>query len=126
MKDQFFQMDLVLRNNRTTSQYPDGIFHPHAHLHHIKKENIGLIEVMGLAILPARLKDEIAILKKSLLNEEDISKYPFMDKHKVWYNELKQDFINFEVEDRGFSFEKLMRLDTKLTKILKGGLRTNI
>jgi Galactose-1-phosphate uridyltransferase len=96
MKDQFFQMDLVLRNNRTTSQYPDGIFHPHAHLHHIKKENIGLIEVMGLAILPARLKDEIAILKKSLLNEEDISKYPFMDKHKVWYNELKQDFISKE------------------------------
>ena len=59
MKDGSFQLDLVLRNNRATEEYPDGIFHPHKELHHIKKENIGLIEVMGLAVLPARLKTEL-------------------------------------------------------------------
>jgi len=57
-QDGWFEMDLVLRNNRTSEEHPLGIFHPHAHLHHIKKENIGLIEVMGLAILPARLQVE--------------------------------------------------------------------
>ena len=62
-----FELDLVLRNNRTSDEHPLGIFHPHADVHHIKKENIGLIEVMGLAVLPARLKDELAEIKKFLL-----------------------------------------------------------
>ena len=60
-KNGIYEMDLVLRNNRTSEKYPDGIFHPHQNLHHIKKENIGLIEVMGLAVLPARLKDELEV-----------------------------------------------------------------
>ena len=84
-----YQLDLVLRNNRTTEAYPDGIFHPHAHLHHIKKENIGLIEVMGLAVLPARLKDEIQILKECLLGCRQMQDHPEMAKHQAWYEELK-------------------------------------
>lgn len=65
-----YQIDLVLRNNRTSTKYPDGIFHPHQESHHIKKENIGLIEVMGLAILPARLKDELKLLSDCLLKKQ--------------------------------------------------------
>ena len=67
MRDGLFELDLVLRNNRTTDEHPLGIFHPHEDVHHIKKENIGLIEVMGLAVLPARLKDELEEIKKYLL-----------------------------------------------------------
>ena len=88
-KNGMYQLDLVLRNNRTTEAYPDGIFHPHAHLHHIKKENIGLIEVMGLAVLPARLKDEIQILKECLLGYHQMQDHPEMAKHQAWYEELK-------------------------------------
>ena len=62
MKGDRFELDLVLRNNITTDEHPLGVFHPHAELHNIKKENIGLIEVMGLAVLPSRLKDEMAML----------------------------------------------------------------
>ena len=69
MRDGQFELDLVLRNNRTTDQYPLGIFHPHQELHHIKKENIGLIEVMGLAVLPSRLKTELEALREALLTE---------------------------------------------------------
>lgn len=92
MKDNKYQMDLVLRNNRTSEEYPDGIFHPHAHLHHIKKENIGLIEVMGLAVLPARLKDELSLLKECLLGNKNISEYNELSKHELWYNELKEQY----------------------------------
>ena len=63
-----YELDLVLRNNITTAEHPLGVYHPHAKLHHIKKENIGLIEVMGLAVLPARLKDEMAALEQALLD----------------------------------------------------------
>ena len=59
-----YEIDLVLRNNRTSEEYPDGIFHPHKELHHIKKENIGLIEVMGLAVLPGRLEEELEVIAK--------------------------------------------------------------
>ncbi|MDQ9832039.1 UDP-glucose--hexose-1-phosphate uridylyltransferase, partial [Acinetobacter soli] len=62
-----YELDLVLRNNITTAEHPMGVYHPHAALHHIKKENIGLIEVMGLAVLPARLKDEMEELQKAIL-----------------------------------------------------------
>lgn len=92
MKNQQYQMDLVLRNNRTSDQYPDGIFHPHAALHHIKKENIGLIEVMGLAVLPARLKNELELLKDCLLNKKEFGQYSELKKHELWYNELKESY----------------------------------
>lgn len=87
-KDDQYQIDLVLRNNRTSDQYPDGIFHPHQQHHHIKKENIGLIEVMGLAILPARLKKEMELLKECLLQRKDIDSEEVLMKHKQWYEEL--------------------------------------
>ena len=90
MKDGQYQLDLVFRNNRTTEEYPEGIFHPHQHLHHIKKENIGLIEVMGLAVLPARLKTELQLLKECLLGEKNREDYECLDKHGDWYCELKE------------------------------------
>lgn len=92
MKNHDYQMDLVLRNNRTSQEHPDGIFHPHASLHHIKKENIGLIEVMGLAVLPARLKVELELLKDCLLGKKEISEYPELQKHELWYNEIKENY----------------------------------
>lgn len=92
MKDNQYQMDLVLRNNRTSEEHPDGIFHPHAHLHHIKKENIGLIEVMGLAVLPARLKTELRLLKECLLGNKNFIDYKELSKHELWYNELKEQY----------------------------------
>lgn len=88
-----YQIDLVLRNNRTSDQYPDGIFHPHQESHHIKKENIGLIEVMGLAILPARLKDELKLLSDCLLGKIKIEDYPELEKHHQWYQQLLDDNV---------------------------------
>ena len=88
-KDGKYQMDVVLRNNRTTEEYPLGIFHPHSEHHHIKKENIGLIEVMGLAILPARLKTELEQIKLCLSGKADFDSYPELEKHKDWYEYLK-------------------------------------
>lgn len=79
-----FELDLVLRNNITTSEHPLGLYHPHAELHNIKKENIGLIEVMGLAVLPARLKNEMALLSKAILDKADISNDEVLSKHKDW------------------------------------------
>ncbi|MEI3326291.1 MAG: hypothetical protein V8R64_07455 [Thomasclavelia sp.] len=89
MKDNQYGIDLVLRNNRTSEQYPDGIFHPHQEHHHIKKENIGLIEVMGLAILPARLKNELAELEECLLGKKNIEDFDALKKHIEWYEYLK-------------------------------------
>lgn len=90
-----YEIDLVLRNNRTSSKYPDGIFHPHQELHHIKKENIGLIEVMGLAVLPARLKTEIKELSYYLVNENKIDELDNcieLIKHKKWAIQLAQKY----------------------------------
>ncbi len=84
-----FEMDLVLRNNITTEEHPLGVYHPHAKLHHIKKENIGLIEVMGLAVLPARLKGEMADLKAAMLAGEDIRANAELEKHADWVDEIK-------------------------------------
>ncbi len=84
-----FQLDLVLRNNITTEEHPMGVYHPHAELHHIKKENIGLIEVMGLAVLPARLKDEIALLCDAVRDGRDISGDEVLSKHADWLEEIK-------------------------------------
>ncbi|MFG6332880.1 MAG: UDP-glucose--hexose-1-phosphate uridylyltransferase [Lachnospiraceae bacterium] len=82
--DGMFELDLTLRNNITTEEHPLGVFHPHADLHHIKKENIGLIEVMGLAVLPSRLKDEMALLKESILAGRDIVSSETLQKHADW------------------------------------------
>ena len=91
-EDGKYEMDLVLRNNRTTAQYPDGIFHPHREIHHIKKENIGLIEVMGLAILPGRLKNESERIKAILCGNAGISEINTQEhmlyKHLPWIEEL--------------------------------------
>ena len=84
-----YELDLVLRNNLTTSEHPLGLYHPHAELHHIKKENIGLIEVMGLAVLPARLKAELAALGEALVSGADIRADEQISKHADWTDELK-------------------------------------
>ena len=76
-----YELDLVLRNNITTEEHPLGVYHPHAKLHHIKKENIGLIEVMGLAVLPARLKDEMAALEQAILDGAEIREDEVLAKH---------------------------------------------
>ena len=83
-----FELDLVLRNNITTEEHPLGVYHPHAKLHHIKKENIGLIEVMGLAVLPARLKDEMERLAEAILSGADIRKDEVLEKHTDWVEEF--------------------------------------
>ena len=87
-----FELDLVLRNNITTEEHPLGVYHPHAELHHIKKENIGLIEVMGLAVLPARLKQELAGIEEAILNGTPLTGE--LAKHEAWVKELmeKQTF----------------------------------
>ncbi len=79
-----YEIDLVLRNNITTDEFPDGVYHAHPEFHHIKRENIGLIEVMGLAVLPSRLKSELELLSKAILNGEDVSAIPEISKHAEW------------------------------------------
>ncbi|WP_053360685.1 UDP-glucose--hexose-1-phosphate uridylyltransferase [Bacillus sp. FJAT-27251] len=87
-RDGLYELDLVLRNNRTSEEHPMGIFHPHEDVHHIKKENIGLIEVMGLAVLPPRLKDELAVIQQHLLGESaEVADY-----HQDWVEELKSQY----------------------------------
>ena len=83
-----YQLDLVLRNNLTTEEYPLGVFHPHSELHHIKKENIGLIEVMGLAVLPSRLKTELAALREAMLAGRDLRADPALAPHADWAEEI--------------------------------------
>ena len=87
MRDDLFELDLVLRNNITTEECPMGLYHPHAQYHHIKKENIGLIEVMGLAVLPARLKNEMVQLEDAILNHKDIRENADIEKHAEWVEE---------------------------------------
>ena len=89
-----YEIDIVLRNNITTGEHPLGVFHPHSELHNIKKENIGLIEVMGLAVLPARLENELSILADAIVNGEDISKIDMVAKHKEWVDEFKSNYID--------------------------------
>ena len=87
-RGELFELDLVLRNNITTDEHPLGVYHPHAELHHIKKENIGLIEVMGLAVLPARLKDEMETLADAIINGNDIRADKTIEKHADWVEEF--------------------------------------
>ena len=91
-----YELDLVFRNNITTEEHPLGVYHPHAKLHHIKKENIGLIEVMGLAVLPARLKEELELLEEYILEGKDIASNEKIEKHAAWAAEFlpKYDNIN--------------------------------
>ena len=96
-----YEMDLVLRNNITTEEHPMGVYHPHVELHHIKKENIGLIEVMGLAVLPVRLKDELAALEDAILSGIDITNDEVLSKHAPWVAELqtRYTFTNDNIYD---------------------------
>ena len=87
-RDGKFELDLALRNNITTEECPLGVYHPHAEYHHIKKENIGLIEVMGLAILPARLKTEMALLAECLTGDKKLEDYPELEQHAAWAKEI--------------------------------------
>ena len=87
-RDGKFELDLALRNNITTDECPLGVYHPHAEYHHIKKENIGLIEVMGLAILPARLKTEMALLAECLTGDKKLEDYPELEQHAAWAKEI--------------------------------------
>ena len=111
-----FELDLVLRNNITTEEYPLGVYHPHQELHHIKKENIGLIEVMGLAVLPARLKEELEALKYCILNQKDLRSDEKTAKHADWAEEFlkKYDIITNQNIDSivekevGIVFEKVL------------------
>ncbi len=82
----------VLRNNITTEEFPLGVYHPHQQLHHIKKENIGLIEVMGLAVLPSRLKEELNLLGEYLTEGKDIRENPILEKHADWVDEFKNKY----------------------------------
>lgn len=94
-----YELDLVLRNNITTEEHPLGVFHPHAELHHIKKENIGLIEVMGLAVLPSRLKKELADLGAALCNGADLQKDEVLAKHADWAKEVLARHPDFNKEN---------------------------
>ena len=87
-----YELDLTLRNNITTEEHPLGVYHPHAALHHIKRENIGLIEVMGLAVLPARLKSELELLKEYILEGKDIRSNDSIEKHADWVDEFLPNY----------------------------------
>lgn len=91
-KEGKFELDLVLRNNIMTDEHPDGVYHPHKELHNIKKENIGLIEVMGLAVLPSRLKNELAKVEKFLAEGKDISDDAEIAKHAEWAESFKNNY----------------------------------
>ena len=87
-----YELDLVLRCNITTEEHPLGVFHPHADKHHIKKENIGLIEVMGLAVLPSRLKKELSDLADAMVSGADIRGDEVLSKHADWVDGLKAQY----------------------------------
>lgn len=125
-----YELDLALRNNITTKECPMGLYHPHNELHHIKKENIGLIEVMGLAVLPSRLKEEMEILKDYIVNKKDIESNEKIAKHAEWVYEFskKYDTINSENvesilrEEIGLVFLKVLE-DAGVFKQTEEGIR---
>ena len=112
-----FELDLVLRNNITTGEHPLGVYHPHAKLHHIKKENIGLIEVMGLAVLPARLKDEMAELADALVNGTALRATETLASHAEWaegflpkYDKITKDNVmDILHEEIGLVFNEVLQ-----------------
>ena len=111
-----FELDLTLRNNITTEEHPLGVYHPHAQYHHIKKENIGLIEVMGLAVLPARLKDELELLAEYILEGKDVASNEAIEKHAQWVKEFmpkhekitKENVMDILKEEVGKTFVKVL------------------
>ena len=111
--DGLYEMDVVLRNNRTTEEYPNGIFHPHPDVHHIKKENIGLIEVMGLAILPPRLVEELQELEDYLLNKKSLTE--IAEIHQNWARELKEE--SFDEENVNELIQQ--KVGDKFTRVLE-------
>jgi UDPglucose--hexose-1-phosphate uridylyltransferase len=116
-KDSFYELDMTLRNNRTSSEHPLGIFHPHKEHHHIKKENIGLIEVMGLAVLPGRLKEELEEIKSCLINNLSLAHNHI---HKDWLESLKKlkqpnDIDQFIFDQVALKFTKCLE-DTGVFK----------
>ena len=118
MKDGMYELDLTLRNNITTEEHPLGVYHPHAKLHHIKKENIGLIEVMGLAVLPARLKGEMELLKEYILEGKDIRSNEQIEKHADWVDEFLPSYpeINADNIDHILEQYSKMQASTSTTK----------
>ncbi|WP_026688883.1 UDP-glucose--hexose-1-phosphate uridylyltransferase [Alteribacter aurantiacus] len=119
MRDGKYELDLVLRNNRTSEEHPMGIFHPHAEVHHIKKENIGLIEVMGLAVLPGRLQKELEELKDAMLSSDPstaIEENESIVKHQTWALSILENTPNFSEENGmdilreevGFIFSRIL------------------
>ena len=94
-----FELDLALRNNITTEEHPLGVYHPHAERHHIKKENIGLIEVMGLAVLPARLKGEMEVLADYIVNKKDIRSHEQIEKHADWVDRFLPQYDAITAEN---------------------------
>ncbi len=115
-RDGKFELDLVLRNNITTQEHPLGVYHPHAKLHHIKKENIGLIEVMGLAVLPARLLEEMEAVKDGILAGKDLRADEKTALHAEWaeefmkkYGKVSREELNRIVEQEiGFVFAQVL------------------
>ena len=110
-----FELDLVLRNNITTGEHPLGVYHPHAELHHIKKENIGLIEVMGLAVLPARLKDELSAVADALASGADLRADERTAKHADWaegfaprYTITADNALDIVKKETGLVFAKVL------------------
>ncbi|MBM7662728.1 UDPglucose--hexose-1-phosphate uridylyltransferase [Bacillus mesophilus] len=120
-RDGIFELDLVLRNNRTTDEHPLGIFHPHGDVHHIKKENIGLIEVMGLAVLPPRLQEELAEIEEFLLGNVNIVK----DYHQNWAQQIKDKYASITNREQAETIVK-EELGKKFVKCLEdaGVLKT--
>ncbi|KHD37264.1 galactose-1-phosphate uridylyltransferase [Clostridium acetobutylicum] len=117
-RNEQYELDLVLRNNRTDENYPLGIFHPHNEVHHIKKENIGLIEVMGLAVLPARLKSELALIKENLIEKKkDISNNNTISKHNTWYKYILDNYKNISEENIDCILKK--EVGIKFLEVLK-------
>ena len=98
-KDDMYELDLTLRNNITTEENPLGVYHPHAQYHHIKKENIGLIEVMGLAVLPARLKEELELLEEYILDGKDVASNEKIEKHAQWVKEFLPKYDHLDKDN---------------------------
>lgn len=125
---EWYELDLVLRNNMTTDEHPLGVYHPHQHLHHIKKENIGLIEVMGLAVLPSRLKKEMEQLAEYILEGKDIRQNRELQKHADWveafltsYQEISRENIDDIIKTEiGKVFEQVLE-DAGVYKCTKEG-----
>lgn len=129
-KDGLYELDLTLRNNITTEEHPLGVYHPHEELHHIKKENIGLIEVMGLAVLPARLKGEMELLKEYILEKKDIRSNEQIAKHADWaeaflknYDDVTEENIEHILEQEvGKVFCKVLE-DAGVYKYTEDGIK---